>query len=141
MGIFAKGYRYEFCGFQMRKVKQGNIWYWIWIRRENGVKCIKGKFGVRKGTFFDHKHFPVQTVLQISQCKHYSAISTKSDHTVIDYYVDCRRVCTCWIWDENNTPKLGGFGKVVEFDESYFPGAPTYNRGRRLGTDWDDSGK
>ena len=46
VGIFAKGYRCEFCGFQMRKVKQGNIWYWICTRRGNGVKCNKGKFGV-----------------------------------------------------------------------------------------------
>ena len=72
--------------------------------------------------------------LSISQCKQYAAISTKTDHTVIEYYADCGRICTSWIWDERKTPKLGGFGKVVEFDESYFPGEPKYNRGRRLGT-------
>ena len=65
VGIFAKGYICEFCGFQMRKVKQGNIWYWICTRRENGVKCNKGKFGVRKGTFFDHTHFSIETVMRI----------------------------------------------------------------------------
>ena len=151
VGIFAKGYRCEFCGFQMRKVKQGNIWYWICTRRVNGVKCNKGKFGVRKGTFFDHTHFSMQTVMRIlwnfvyrltvSQCKQYAAISTKTDHTVVEYYADCRRVCTCWIWDEKNTPKLGGFGKAVEMDESFFPGAPKYNRGRRLGTNWNEDEK
>jgi len=36
---------------------------------------------------------------------------------------------------------LGGFGKVVEMDESYFPGQPKYKRGRRLGTSWEDDEK
>ena len=38
-------------------------------------------------------------------------------------------------------PKLGGFGKVVEMDESFFAGAPKFNRGRRLGTSWEDDEK
>jgi len=50
-------------------------------------------------------------------------------------------VCTSWIWNENNIPKLGGFGKVVEMDESFFAGAPKFNRGRRLGTSWEDDEK
>ena len=151
VGIFPTGYRCEFCGFHMRKVKQINIWYWICTRRHNGIKCNKGKFGIRKGTFLDHTHFNIQTVMRIvwnfvyrlsvSQCKQYAAISAKTDHTVVEYYADCRRVCTSWIWDERNIPKLGGFGKIVEFDESYFPGAPKYNKGRRLGTNWDDDDK
>ena len=41
----------------------------------------------------------------------------------VEYYADCRHVCNAWIWNENNTPKFGGFGKVVEMDESFFPGA------------------
>ena len=46
---------------------------------------------------------------------------------------------TEWFWDPQNTPKLGGYGKIVEFDESCFPGRPKHNRGRRLGEDaWDD---
>ena len=151
VGIFAKRYQCEFCGFQMRKIKQGNIWYWICTRRVEGKKCNKGKFGIRKGTFLDHTHFPIETVMRIiwnfvyrlsvSQCKQYAAISTKTDHTVIEYYADCRRTCTSWIWDTKNLPKLGGFGKFVEMDESYFPGAPKFNRGRRLGTSWEDDKK
>ena len=59
--------------------------------------------------FFDSTHFPIQTVMRIvwnfvhrlsvSQCKQYTAISTKTDHTVIEYYADCRRACTSWIWE------------------------------------------
>ena len=79
--------------------------------------------------------------LSISQCKLYAAISTKTDHTITDYYADCGRVCTSWIWDERNSPKLGGFWKVVEFDKLYYPGAPKYNRGRQLETNWDGDKK
>ena len=38
-------------------------------------------------------------------------------------------------------PTLGGYRKIVEMDESFFPGAPKFNRGRRLGTSWDDEDK
>ena len=70
------------------------------------------------------------------QCKQFAAISTKTDHTVVEFYSDCRQV-----WNENNIPKFGGFGKVVEMDESYFAGAPKYNRGRRLCTSREDEEK
>ena len=50
-------------------------------------------------------------------------------------------ICTNWIWDPKHTPKLGGYGNVVEMDESYFAGAPKYNRGRRLGTTWEPDDK
>ena len=47
-----------------------------------------------------------------------------------------------WFWDTNNTPKLGGYGKIVEMDESYFAGNPKYNKGRRLGGEaWKDDEK
>ena len=151
IGIIAKQHICEFCGGNMRKAKQGNIWYWICYRRVNGIKCNRGKFGVRKGTFLDHTHLTIQNVtriiwnfvygLDIDQCKHFCCISNKTDHTVVEYYADCRNICNTWIWDDKHTPKLGGFGKVVEMDESFFPGAPKYNRGRRLGTNWDENDK
>ena len=54
----------------------------------------------------------------------------------------CRDVCSEWFWDAENTPKLGGFGKIVEMDESFFPGKPKYNRGRRLGDEaWEQDSK
>ena len=135
----------------MRKDKQGNIWYWICYCRVNGVKCDKGKFGIRKGTFLDHtfhhsKRYKNDLELclwtrYIDQCKKFCCIRNKTDHTVVEYYADCRNVCTSWIWDDKHTPKLGGFGKVVEMDESFFPGAPKHNRGRRLGTSWEENDK
>ena len=40
---------------------------------------------------------------------------------------------------KKNTPKLGGFGKIVEMDGSYFAGVPKYGKGRRLGAGtWTD---
>ena len=40
-----------------------------------------------------------------------------------------------------HTPKLGGFGKIIEVDESYFPGKPKFKRVRRLGEDSETSWK
>ena len=106
--------------------------------------------GVQKGTFLDRSHLSLRPVMRIvynfvcrlseTQHKNYVAIGTKTNHTVGEYYADCRQVCTNLIWDSINTPKLRGFGKVVEMDESYFPGAPKYNRGRRLVT-WEENDK
>ena len=50
----------------------------------------------------------------------------------MEYYADCMAVCNVWVWNGNNTPKLGGFGKVVEMDESFFPGAPSTIEGEDL---------
>ena len=51
-------------------------------------------------------------------------------------------ICNEWFWDPRNTPKLGGFGTIVEMDESYFAGKPKYQRGRRLGEkSWEDDQK
>ena len=38
-----------------------------------------------------------------------------------------------YIWA--NKPELGGFGKIVEMDESHFARAPKFGRGRTLGKD------
>ena len=69
------------------------------------------------------------------QCANYTNISQKNNTSIVKWYKFCREVVTEWFWDPENTPKLGGFGKIVEMDESYFPGKPKYNRGRRLGED------
>ena len=54
----------------------------------------------------------------------------------------CREVWTDWFWKPENTPKLGGFENIKEMDESYFPGMPKYNKGRRLGEEaWKDGEK
>ena len=74
----------------------------------------------------------IQTVLTImwhsihhfsqKQCAEYTNISDKNKTSVVKWYKFCREVCTDWFWDPVNTPKLGGFRKNVEMDESFFPG-------------------
>ena len=59
------------------------------------------------------------------------SIGQTSNCAVVKWYKICRNICAQWI--ERNPPKLGGFGKIVEMDESYFAGAPKYAKGRRLG--------
>ena len=116
------------------------------------MKCNKGKCSIRKGTVFDNRNLSTQQILLIFwhfvhhltvvQCAQYTNISDKNNSTVCFWYKFCREVCTEWFWDPCNTPKLGGFGKIVEMDESYSPGKPKYNRGRRLGDGaWEDDDK
>ena len=150
-GTIASQQQCEFCGAKMRMSKQIRTWYWICTRRVNGVKCNKGKFSVRQGTLFDNSKFSIQTIMLIlwnflhrlseQQCKDFTNIGNKNNQVVVDYYGDFRRICNDWVRNPINKPKLGGFGKVVEMDESYFPGKPKYNRGRRLGTTWTESQK
>ena len=53
------------------------------------------------------------------------------------WYAKCREVCGKWIWA--NKPKLGGYGKIVEMDESHLLGFQKYGKGRRLGKDpWEE---
>ena len=52
--------------------------------------------------------------------------------TVMMRFRLCREVCDTCI--RQNFEPLGGFGKVVEIDESFLPGAPKYGRGRGQGT-------
>ena len=132
LGVLAQSQTCILCGFKMRQIKQANTIYWICTCRVNGKKCNGAKFSIWKGTFFDNSKLPIQNSVRIlwnfipplsaEQCKSYVAISTKTNHTVTEYYADCRAICNSWIRNPKNMPKLGGFGKVVEMDESYFPG-------------------
>ena len=82
--------------------------------------------------------------LSENQCVQYTKLSSKNNTTIVKWYRFCREVCTDWFWKAENTPKLGGFGKIVEMDESFFPGVPKYNKfkGCRLGENaWKDDEK
>ena len=140
------------CGGQMRKKKDGSHFFWICTGRVKGVKCNKAKKNIRDGTIFENSKLSIQQILTIiwhfvhqldeKQCANYTNISQKNNTTIVKWYKFCRQVVTDWFWDPMNTPKLGGFGKIVEFDESFFPGHSKFNRGRRLGEEaWEDDKK
>ena len=152
IGVIAETNTCLLCGGSMRKKKDGEHWFWVCMRRVNGVKCNKGKKSVRTGTIFGNSQLRTQEILQImwhfvhhlseTQCVQYTNLSSKNNTTIVKWYRFCREVCTEWFWKEENTPKLGGFGKIVEMDESYFPGMPKYNKGRRLGEHaWEENEK
>ena len=140
------------CGGQMHKFKEGDHWFWICCRRVDGVKCQRNKKSIRTGTIFGNSQLSTQSILQImwhffhhlseQLCVECTKLSSKNNITIVKWYKLCREVCTEWFWKPDNTPKLGGFGQIVEMDESFFPGQPKYNRGRRLGEDsWNDGEK
>ena len=149
-GVIANQQTCKYCGCAMHQDKISNNWVWICNRRVNGVKCTRGKFSIRDGTFLGKSHLSIQAILWIvwhfvhklneMQCKQYTNIGQKNCKTIVKWYAKCREVCGTWIWA--NKPKLGGFGKIVEMDESYFAGASKYGKGRRLGEDpWEDLSK
>ena len=146
-GVIATKQQCQYCGGKMHFEKQANTWYWICNRRVQGVKCSRGKFSIRDETVFDNSRLPIQAIvwmmwhfvhrLSEQQCKQYTNIGPKNNKTVVAWYAKCRDICSKWIWA--NKPKLGGFGKIVEMDESHFAGAPKFGRGRRLGEDpWEN---
>ena len=143
VGMIAKSRQCQFCGSYMRRKKDGEHWFWICTRTTGGKKCNRGKKSIRNGTIFDNQMLTIQQILfifwhfvhhlSIKQCAQYTNISDRNNTSVCKWYKFCRELCTEWFFDAKNTPKLGGFGRIVEMDESYFPGKPKYNRGRRLG--------
>ena len=140
-GVVASQQQCVYCGGQMRIVKDKTSWFWICTKRVDGVKCNRGKFSVFDGSFLSNKKMSLRNVmffvwhfvhhLSEQQCKQYMSIGESSNCAVVKWYKMCRNICGEWI--EKNPPKLGGFGKIVEMDESYFAGAPKYGKGRRLG--------
>ena len=119
-------------------------WAWICTKSNNGVKCKSGKFSIRKGTMFSNTNFSIQQQLWMvwhfvhglsqAQCRSYMSIGQHNLEAVSRWYGVCRDICDQWI--RQNMPKLGGYGNVCEFDESYFAGAAKYGKGRERG--WKD---
>ena len=150
-GLIAVYQQCEFCGSTMNKVREGGRLLWMCRRMMRGSKCNRGKKSVKTGTIFADSKLTVQQIVSIfyhfvhrlseTQCAQYVCISSKSPKTLVKWYKMCREVCNAWFWDPANTPKLGGFGTIVEMDETYLPGQPKYHRGRRLGTTWKPEDK
>ena len=141
LGVIAKYQTCSNCGDNMRRFfdKSKNQTFWICTKSKNGVKCKGGKFSIRKGTFLQNVHLSIQQVLwyiwhfvhelSVKQCREYMSIGKYNKETVVEAYKSCRAICNDWI--RENFEPLGGFGTIVEFDESYFSGAPKYGRGGR----------
>ena len=142
-GLFAEAQTCINCGDPMRKFyhKHDDVWYWVCTKKKAGITpCskVKGtKFSVKKGTWFAESHLTMSTILWI--CWYFVAKSTetntklylnmgKNDKTIVDWFSMCREVCDWWLL--NKSERLGGPGKVVEIDESYFAGVQKYGRGR-----------
>ena len=141
LGVIAKSQTCSNCGDKMWRFfdKSKNQTFWICTKSKNGVKCKGGKFSIRKGTFLQNVHLSIQQVLwyiwhfvhklSVKQCREYMSIGKYNKETVVEAYKSCRAICNDWI--RENFEPLGGFGTIVEFDESYFSGAPKYGRGGR----------
>ena len=151
IGIIAKFQHCANCGQNMRCFfdKSKNCHWWICTRTNNGVKCNTtkyGKFSIRKEIFLDHSHISIENVLWyvwhfvhqliVKQCREYMSVGKFNKHTIVEAYKSCRNICNDWI--RKNFEPLGGYGKIVELDESYFAGQPKYGRGRAVAWKEDD---
>ena len=109
-------------------------------------RCNRGKKSLRDGTIFYGAMLSTQTILTILwhyvhhlseaqlQCAQYTSISDKNRSSIVKWYKFARTVCTEWIKDPSNSPKFGGYGKIVEFDESFSLG----NRNITEDADWEN---
>ena len=134
------------CGQPMRRwlEKSTGSWYWICTKSKDGVRCKNKRFSVKTGTFIGDAKLSTRNILWITwhfvhgltevQCKLYTNIGQKNNATIVRWYEICRTICDNWI--RKNFEGLGGYGEIVEIDESYLPGAPKFGRGRSLG--WED---
>ena len=77
MGVIATEQQCEFCGGDMKRVKDGKSWYWQCSRRANGVKCNLGKFGVRSGTFVGNSKLACNSIHPVV-CVAFCASSQRS---------------------------------------------------------------
>ena len=148
LGVIAKSQICSNCGDQMRRWydKSKQLHFWICTKTKYAKKCKGGKFSVRKGTFLQHSRLSIQTVmwyiwhfvhkLSIKQCQEYMSVGKFNQETICEAYKSCRVICNDWI--RNNFEPLGGFGQIIEFDESYFSGQPKYGRGRAAAWTEDD---
>ena len=142
-GLFAASQTCINCFEPMRKYynSHDDVWYWICTKKKDGkTPCakVKGtKFTVKKGTWFGDVHVTMSTILWI--CWYFVAKTSekntkmyldmgKNDRTIVDWFSMCREVCDWWML--NRSEQLGGPGKIVEIDESYFAGVQKYGRGR-----------
>jgi hypothetical protein len=104
---------------------------------QQGEVCSHRRHDVLEKSSFDCGHnldyLAFSPHLSENQCKQYTNIGQNNCKTVVKWYNKCRDVCGKWIWA--NKPKLGGYGNIVEMDESHFAGVPKYGKGRRIGED------
>ena len=147
-GVISSSQECENCGALMRRWKDNSSgqWHWICTKSKNGIKCKNLKFSVKSGSFVRDAKLSTESILWIAwhfvygltevQCKRYTNIGQANNKTVVNWYRLCREVCDGWI--RKNFEPLGGFGKIVEIDESFLPGAPKYGRGRGQGDAWYD---
>ena len=56
----------------------------------------------------------------------------KTDHTVVEYYADCMPVCNVWVWNGNNTPKLGVLAKLLRWMKPFFQ-EPQVQQRKKIG--------
>ena len=94
-GIIAKSQQCKYCGSMMKILQEDTYLYWICYRRVNGKKCNRGRYSVRKGTFFDHSKLSIPTILWIvwhyvhhlseKQCREYTNIGQKNKKTIVHW--------------------------------------------------------
>ena len=96
------------------------------IERHGLYKCsdCRGQFTVRQGTIFEESHLPLHKWLQAMHliCSSKKGISAHQLHRTLECTYK-----TAWFlahrireaMKQNHTDKIGGFGKIVEADETF----------------------
>lgn len=142
-GMIASTHKCPKCGSQMSlKTRQdrtdGFMWFCRKKGRENAHECTKS---VRDGSWFSHSHLSIVQILKMTRLWYAKAMHEYImyevkvfEHAVTDWCMFCREVCQEIMMNER-AEKIGGFGKIVEIDESKF-GKMKYGRGKPVKGEW-----
>ena len=93
------------------------------------MKCNRGKFGVRSGTFVGDSKPAIQHILWFvwhfvhrlseAQCKQYTSVGQVTNVTVVNWYRACREVCATWI--TKHAPNLEGLEGLLNLTNRFLP--------------------
>ena len=119
------------------KKEREDKYRWRCTRRLNKKNCGK-EFSIRKNSFFEDSKLPLKEILafvylwtQGTSHTTFCTIFGRQAETITSLVHKCNDVCSAVVekWNPDEY-QIGGFGSVVEIDESLFGETAKYHKGK-----------
>ena len=127
-------------GNEFDEVRGSIGWLEVGMQKANKQLKHRAEVSIRRGSWFDNSKMTVEEILKLTywwgqdldqtQIKHELGLA---ESTGVDWDSFCCEVCKITLLE--NGEKLGGYGKVVQIDESKF-GKRKYHRGHHDEGQW-----